>query len=217
MERGDIKKSVAVSLVVALVLMFVGFGCSESSARKRGRVEPIIDPRAYGSIPDRELKARFARPDREDKVVVAAKPEVSSAVVSREDEIVALIKRLEDTWNRKDAPGFLAVFSEDAKIMVGKEERIMSKEEYKGMFPDLFTKYGAIKYKEPEIKLDGNRADVKVPCVILKIEDNVWFLRKMQLIYINGTWLIERSTYDVHFKGPGGPNRRLDLGEEISD
>ena len=160
--------------------------------------------------------------DSDSSAVVPEPKTKASAVkasVTPEDEVRALVVRLERMWNEKDTVGFLAAFSEKAKIMtrVGKEQRIMSKEEYKDTLPNSFTKYGAIKYKEPEIKLDGNRADVKVPCVILKIEDNVWFLRKMQLIYINGTWLIERSTYDVHFKGPGGPNRRLDLGEEISD
>ena len=139
----------------------------------------------------------------------------SAPAVAPEDGVRAVVEHLQDTWNRKDAPGFLAAFSKNAKIMVGKEQRVMSKEEYKGMFPDLFIKYGTIKYKEPEIKVAGNHADLEVVCTIVDNED-VWLIRKMQLIYTNGTWLIEKSTYTVYFRGPGDPrDRPRDRGEEL--
>lgn len=79
-----------------------------------------------------------------------------------------LFLKWETTWNSRDIPGHLALWNDKAKIMYGRDRQIASKKEYIQILPERMKANPSIKVGSPDIKVVGNKAEVKV---ILSIRD----------------------------------------------
>ena len=166
-------------------------------------------------VPEDEAKSKVSA------VRAPSAPSVPTNIpLGQEAAVREFILQTEKDWNAKNIKGILGALAENAEIMipVGKDEhKIISKEEYKKILPDLF-KHGRVKCKEPEIKFIGSHGDAEVEweCVIVDNQD-IWLVKKLQLIYADGSWLVKKSVYDMHWRGPGEPRSRpRDRGEELN-
>jgi len=79
-----------------------------------------------------------------------------------EVEIKALLVDMETKWKNLDKPGYLALMSDDAKIMYGRERKIVSKAEYAKLLPERMKELGPMKFGTPEINVTGDTATVKL-------------------------------------------------------
>lgn len=129
-------------------------------------------------------------------VTASTKLKVSdtSSYSQKEREIRQVMLLLEDAWNKRDAETFLSLFSEDAQIMVGRERRIVSKEEYKKMFPARFND-GRVKDKVLGIKMVNSSSAIVKTNAILLDKDGISLSKKICLVYDNKRWMINESTY----------------------
>ena len=167
--------------------------------------------------------------DSDSSAVVPEPKTKASAVkasVTPEDEVRALAEEWKVTWN-KGAAGdkgaavrYLAYFSPDAEIMarVKGEQKIVSKTFYKTMLPGIFKKVGFVKQRDPQVViLNDKEAQVEMVVTMLNNED-VWSIKNVDLVLIDGVWLIKKSVYTVYFRGPGDPRDRPKggYGEELN-
>ena len=132
------------------------------------------------------------------RVTASTKLNVSdtSSYSQKEREIRQVMLLLEDAWNKRDVETFLSLFSEDAQIMVGRERRMVSKEEYKKMFPAIFNA-GGVKDKVLEIKMVNNSSAIVKTETILLDNYGILLIKKIGLVHDNKRWMINESTYSI--------------------
>jgi ketosteroid isomerase-like protein len=116
----------------------------------------------------------------------------SEAISSDEEEIKAVLASYEEAWNKKDAGGVIAVYHQDAKVMTGREKRIVSKDEYLDILPERF-KLGSMKLGKPSIKIKGDNAKVRVK---MKLSGSHRTTRTtFSMTRESDKWLITKQTY----------------------
>ena len=131
---------------------------------------------------------------------------------SKDQEAVRqVIVQSQDAWNKKDAEAYLAFFSDDAQIMVGKERRVVTKTAYKKMLPSVFKHVGEVRHESFDLKVDNQGRTAEVDLVVSnsgKTGDIIWLTKKVLLAKRGGRWLITESTFNVYFKGDTDPRER---------
>ena len=132
--------------------------------------------------------------------------------------IMEIILKAELTWNARNAKAFLNLFSEDARIMFGRNQKIMSKEIYAKMFPTAFDEAGIVRYDK--IKLIGVKQNIAKINAEVSISsdggDLIWLEYDIFLIKEKKEWKVIDSIYSIHFKGVNDPRSvRRDMGENI--
>ena len=124
---------------------------------------------------------------------------VGSVTASQEQEaaIRQLFLKGDEAWDKGDVEALLMCFSEDAQIMVGKEKKIVSKEEYRKMLPSIFEKLESARMSPIRITLINKlSATVERESVFYVRNREVTLYKKLDLIYRKGKWLIQRSTFE---------------------
>jgi len=117
-------------------------------------------------------------------------------VINKDEEaIVNQLNIFRKAFNKEDVSTFLDLFSEDAKIMTGKERRVISKQRYAGYISNKMTELYINHMGMPKIKIDGNTANVKVTIVIsgTSVYHNLTFVQDEN----SDKWLIGDSKH--HF------------------
>jgi ketosteroid isomerase-like protein len=116
----------------------------------------------------------------------------SEAISSDEEEIKAVLASYEEAWNKKDAGGVIAVYHQDAKVVTGREKRIVSKDEYLTILPERF-KLGSMKLGKPSIKIKGDNAKARVKSKLSGYDrtTRMTFLMTRE----NDKWFITKQTY----------------------
>ena len=103
---------------------------------------------------------------------------------------------MENAWNNKDVAGALSMYDDNAKIMTGKERRIISKEAYAESLKDTKS-LSAIKYGLPRIKVNQDRTKAKVDIDIMFYYQghDVVLQAEFSLVRSGSDWLIMKRTY----------------------
>jgi len=107
---------------------------------------------------------------------------------------------VENVWNEKNIAGVLSTYDNNARIMTGRERRIVSKEAYAKSLKDEvdgLKNSSAIKYALPRIEIDQDRmkAKVDVNMMFLHQGHNVVLKAKFSLVRFGDDWLIMNRTY----------------------
>jgi ketosteroid isomerase-like protein len=115
-----------------------------------------------------------------------------------ETSVKDLFVSMEKAWNDKDVKRVLAVYHEDAKIMEGKEQQILSKKKYDELLRDEkkgLKNSGTIKCGTPKIKIsqDGTKAVTDIDMIYSQY--NVVLHTTFSLIRDGDNWLITSRTY----------------------
>jgi len=127
-------------------------------------------------------------------------PVVASVMLDQKMIISQILIQAEDAWNNKDTENFLRHYAEDAKVMVGREQRIVTKVVYIKMFPAAFEVTGTVKYETLKVEMiDENNAEAQG--VVHVSAADVWLTKKLKLENRGGKWLITESMFAVYSKG----------------
>lgn len=141
-----------------------------------------------------------------------------------EAAIRSILLESEQAWNEKNTEKYLSLFSADAEIMLGREQKMFVKEEYAKFFPGAFDRAGTVKYESLSVKvLDKETARAEGVGSIsseggLKGAGGlIWLTKKIDLIKKDGKWLISKSTFSIYYKGDIDPRdtRRPNPGESL--
>jgi len=147
-------------------------------------------------------------PARDSGPIIVTTP-TSSITTGAKDLVREVLFKSEQTWNKRDVVGYLSLFHSEAKIMVGREQRIVTKMVYTKMFPAAFEAAGFVKYESFEIEVNGLTAEVDaVASISAEGGDLLWLTKELHLVNQNGKWLIIESTFNIYFKGDVDPRDR---------
>ena len=126
----------------------------------------------------------------------------TSSYSQKEREIRQMLSSSQNAWNSQNTKVLLDCLSEDAQIMVGREQKMFSKAQYANMLPYMFDRVGKMKRGSPSINVVGDKAEIDVWILFSKIS-LVWFVKKINLIYSEekGRWLIQKSVFTTSFRG----------------
>ena len=108
-----------------------------------------------------------------------------------EVEIKAFLVDMETKWKNIDKPGYLSLMSDDAKIMMGGDRKIISKAEYAKLLPDRMKEIGPMKFGTPEINVTGNTAIVNLS---LSVRNRTRPFT-LNLLRIQDRWMLQSSSY----------------------
>lgn len=133
-------------------------------------------------------------------------PSVSSTPASvglnQETIIKQVLINSQNAWNEKDTERYLSLFTEDAEIMVGREQKIVSKKDYIKMFPTAFDRVGTVRYKSVSVRvLDAKKAEAEGVAFILTSQGILRITKRIHLINQNDKWLINKSMFQIHSRG----------------
>lgn len=102
-----------------------------------------------------------------------------------------LLLKWEATWNTHDVKGHLALWNDKAQIMYGRDRQIASKKEYLQILPERMKANPRIKVGDPDIRVSGNKAEVRVTLLIGNTQTATTFY----FIKENGVWSITSWKY----------------------
>ena len=116
------------------------------------------------------------------------------AKTAEEEGIKTTLVKFYEARNNYDVDGFLSVYHEDAKIMIGgKESMVLSKKQCSEYLPRHFATAGKVELGSPKMNVRGDEATVRMPLRI--IDYNVRLQMVMELVRENGKWYILSSRY----------------------
>ena len=124
---------------------------------------------------------------------------VGSVTASQEQEaaIRQFILKADEAWDKGDVETFLMCYSEDAQIMVGRERKIVSKEEYRKKLPSILEELESARIGPIKITIINKlSATVEREAVFYVGNREVTLYKKLDLIYRKGKWLVQRSTFE---------------------
>ena len=120
-----------------------------------------------------------------------------ASVQEQEAAIKQLFLKGDEAWDKGDVETLLTCYSEDAQIMVGRERKIMSKEEYRKRLPSIIEQMESATIGPIKITLiDKLSATVEREAVFYVRNREVTLYKKLDLIYDKGKWLVQRSTFE---------------------
>jgi len=122
---------------------------------------------------------------------------LGASVQEQEAAIRQLFLKGDEAWDKGDVEALLMCYSEDAQIMVGKERKIVSKEEYRKMLPSIFERLGAVRLGSIKVTLINElSATVERVSTIYIRNHEVTLYKTLDLICHKGKWLVQRSTVE---------------------
>ena len=112
-----------------------------------------------------------------------------------EEAIVSLLNKWEETWKSRNLQGFLDMWHDDAKIMLGGgpyPTRIATKEEAKPSLPNQMAAFCCgLRFETPKIDASGKEANVEIWIVITEGMHNQYnWLHWLNLVKENNRWSI---------------------------
>ena len=113
------------------------------------------------------------------------------AKTAEEEEIKTTLVKFYEARNNYDVDGFLSVFHENAKIMVGWERVVLSKKQCSEYLPQYFSGAYKIELGSPKMNVRGDEATVRMPFSV----SGASLQMVMELVRENGKWYILRSKY----------------------
>jgi len=122
-----------------------------------------------------------------------------SVTASQEQEVAIkqFFLKVDEAWDTGDIETLLMCLSEDAQIMVGREKKIVSKEEYRKMLPSILEELESARQGPIKITLINKlSATVEREAVFYVRNHEVMLYKKFELIYRKGNWLVQRSTFE---------------------
>lgn len=145
-----------------------------------------------------------------DSRPIASTPISTSRITTGAKDLVKkVLFKSERAWNERDMVGYFGLFHPEAKIMVGREQNIVSKADYVKMFPAAFDNAGTVKYESLSVNiLDAKTATAEGVASISADKGIIWLTKKLRLVKHGSKWLISESTYDIYFKGDTDPRDR---------
>ena len=116
------------------------------------------------------------------------------AKTAEEEGIKTTLVKFYEARNNYDVDGFLSVFHEDAKIMIGgRESMVLSKKQCSEYLPTYFGSASQIELGSPKMNVRGDEATVRMPLRIIEFGLNLQMV--MELVRENGKWYILSSRY----------------------
>ena len=117
-----------------------------------------------------------------------------------EEAIVSLLNKWKETWEGRNLQGFLDLWHDDAKIMLGGgpyPTRIATKEEAKTALPrDMAASGGGLKLETPKIDVSGKEANVEIWVVLTEgMHMQYNWLYWLNLVKENNRWSIMSWKY----------------------
>ena len=207
----SIKRNVLLLVAVVMVALLVS-ACTDPKIPPGTKIRIRSgSPAPRGSelatptgIPDSESESNIS--DSYSKLASVSPPD--SMAVS-EELVKEVLYKSEQTWNEKNTEAYLNLFSEDAQIMVGRKQKIVTKEEYVKMFPAAFDEAGKVKYKSLSVEiLDAKTAKAEGVAYISADNGIIWLTKKLRLVNRDGKWLISESFFNIYFRGDADPRDR---------
>ena len=113
------------------------------------------------------------------------------AKTADEEEIKTTLVKFYEARNNYDVDGFLSVFHEDAKIMVGWERVVLSKKQCSEYLPRYFSGASKIELGSPKMNVRDDEATVRMPFSV----SGASLQMVMELVRENGKWYILSSKY----------------------
>lgn len=144
-------------------------------------------------------------------------PSVSptTSMIASEQLVKDVLLKSERAWNEKNSEVFLSLFSEDAQIMVGRKQQIVSKAEYAKILPAAFKEAGIVKTKSLSVDILDTKT-AKADSVVYITADGrnlIWITKKVSLVNQKGKWLILKSSFTIYFRGEDPRDKNLRGGE----
>jgi len=126
-------------------------------------------------------------------------PSLEARPISPDEEAIkAILKNIENAWNKKDTDGIIAFYHQKARIMTGKNRDIVSREHYRKILPDRFETVKSLYFGVSRMKIVGDQAIVKVKMKMTGYDsvtrDNV-IVVTYSMVRENGKWLIVKTGY----------------------
>jgi ketosteroid isomerase-like protein len=111
---------------------------------------------------------------------------------ANEKAIRAVLTEYQNAWNRKDANRVVAMYHQDAQIMLGKKKKSISKGQYVTILPERFA-LESMELKGHSIEIKGCRAKVKVK---MRLSGSKRTTRTtFSMVRLNNRWLIMKQEY----------------------
>jgi ketosteroid isomerase-like protein len=111
---------------------------------------------------------------------------------ANEKAILAVLMEYQNAWNRKDPNRVVAMYHQDAQIMLGKKKKSVSKGQYVNILPERFAR-GSMELKKRSIEITGCRAKVKVE---MRLSGSERATRtSFSMVRLNNRWLIMKQEY----------------------
>jgi hypothetical protein len=104
--------------------------------------------------------------------------------------------KMNEMSKKNDLEGLAGVCHPNAKIMFGREKKILSREEYlkamKETTERIFTRLSGLKIK----KIEGNKAEVNLTMDVSGTNKVRLYMKYILVRHPNGGWLIMERTFD---------------------
>jgi ketosteroid isomerase-like protein len=108
-----------------------------------------------------------------------------------EAAIVAVVIAFEECLNNADQKRLLSILADEAKMMHGRDKRIMTKKEYVNILPERIKEMGIIKFSNTKTEVSLDTATVKADYVgRAAVLDYLFKLKKF-----GDKWLIMSNSY----------------------
>ena len=115
------------------------------------------------------------------------------AKTAEEEGIKTTLVKFYEARNNFDVDGFLSVYHEDAKIMVGSERVVLPKKHCREYLTQYFSRASKIEVGSPKMNVRGDEATVRMPFQV--IDYGVSLQMVMELVRENGKWYILSSKF----------------------
>ena len=109
-----------------------------------------------------------------------------------EAAIISVLITFEEAFNNADSKAMLSIVADEAQIMIGREGKLVNKEEYDKILPERFKAIGAITISNPKIKIERDIATVKVEISSIRIS-GMPYTNKLKKL--GDKWLIRAAEY----------------------
>jgi hypothetical protein len=108
-----------------------------------------------------------------------------------EEAVIKVVMAHERTWNEHDASGFLETFHESAKIELGCDGILLSKNDFATHIPQLMSDYPRVKLVNPSVDVSEKNAVAKVTSTRMGDENHIF---KIEMLNENDQWYIIQET-----------------------
>lgn len=109
------------------------------------------------------------------------------------EAVIKVVMEHEKSWNEHDASDFLATYHESAKIELGCDGQLLSKNDFATRISQLMSDYPTVKLVNPTVDVSGKEAIVKVTSTRLGDENHIF---RIEMLKENERWyIIQESCY----------------------
>ena len=104
-----------------------------------------------------------------------------------EEAVIKVVMEHGRTWNENDVSGFLATYHENARIEIGCDGQLLSKNDFATRISQLMSDYPTVKLVNPSVDVSQTNAVVKVTSTEMGDENHIF---KIEMLKEKDQWYI---------------------------